>query len=117
MKTTVDIIAQKTQKINSYHWKNMIGSRGLDPAWIAANARSVSALEATELLGYKAKSGGIWLEGARYQGQFKPDKPWRSDDKKNKKAPKYRSPKEECGYDAVLPAHPENSTGLTQIGR
>lgn len=99
--------ATKSSQIDPRHWENMIQARGLSPEWIAANARSVTAEEATELLGYKAKSTGIWLEGAKYQGQFKPDKPWRSDDEPNKKAPKYRSPAG-SDYDVVLPAHPEN---------
>jgi putative DNA primase/helicase len=56
---------------------------------------------ASELLGYRAHSDGIWLEGDNFQGQFKPDKPWGE-----KTKPKYRSALGD--YDAMLPKHPDN---------
>ncbi|MBD2040182.1 DUF3854 domain-containing protein [Microcoleus sp. FACHB-672] len=61
-------------------------------------------LEATQFLGYTAKSAGIWLEGKGIQAQFKPDKPWKQPEEK--KAAKYRS---QLGdYDAMLPNNPDN---------
>ena len=86
-------------KLASLHYKECIEKRGLNPSWIEVNCRSITKEEASLLLGYPARSGGIWLSGIGIQGQFKPDKPWLSDtdktktDKKKRKAPKYRSPK------------------------
>ncbi|MEC4883745.1 MAG: DUF3854 domain-containing protein [Scytonema sp. PMC 1070.18] len=90
--------------IDSRHRKELFSKRGLNQQWCEVNCRSLTATQATELLGYKAHSDGIWLEGANFQGQFKPDKPWKSQD--DKKSPKYRSPLGE--YDVMLPIHPEN---------
>lgn len=72
--------------------------------WTRATCRTVTKEEASFLLGYKAKSGGIWISGNTLQAQFRPDKPWKS--KEDKKAPKYRTPLTDHGYDAILPAHP-----------
>jgi putative DNA primase/helicase len=91
-------------RLNSKHYEQCTVNRGLLPEWIEINCRSVDISSASELLGYTAKSSGIWLEGTNYQGQLRPDKPWRSDDNKNEKAPKYRSPRGE--YDVMLPIHP-----------
>lgn len=99
-------IYTRVSDLNERHYEDSVVKRGLDPFWIQVNCRSVSASIATELLGYPAKSDGLWLEGYGYQGQFKPDKPWRSDNNKDKKAPKYRSPLGE--YDAMLPRHPHD---------
>jgi len=89
-----------------------IDNRSLKPEWVAANCLSVTAKQATELLGYPAKSSGIWLQGSGYQCQFRPHKPWRSNkDNENgvTKAPKYRTPQEYDGeYDAILPRHPDD---------
>ncbi|MEC4813361.1 MAG: phage/plasmid primase, P4 family [Scytonema sp. PMC 1069.18] len=92
--------------LNQRHKKDLFDKRGLDPNWCEVNCRSISTNQATELLGYTAYSDGIWLEGANYQGQFKPDKQWKSPQNPEKKAPKYRNPKGE--YDAMLPIHPED---------
>ncbi|HAG84650.1 MAG TPA: hypothetical protein DCL61_26730, partial [Cyanobacteria bacterium UBA12227] len=80
---------QTTTRLETRHVKE-IQRRGLPLDWTSANCRSVSAEDASFRLGYKAKSGGILLEGTGIQIQFKPDKPWRDD--KTKKAPKYRTP-------------------------
>ncbi len=91
------------------HRKDLFEKRQLDVRWCEVNCRSTTAEHATERLGYKAQSDGIWLAGCTSQGQFKPDKPWISDKDKlagKKKAPKYRSPLGD--YDAMLPIHPED---------
>ena len=85
--------------------KSHIESRGLLNDWSFANCRTASALEASVYLGYAAKSGGILFVGATTQFQFRPDKPWKSENgDKKKKSPKYRTPLGE--YDAFLPRHP-----------
>jgi putative DNA primase/helicase len=94
-----------THNLNPRHYKECTVKRGLDPEWIALNVRSMNTKEATDRLGYKAKSEGMWLEGYNGFGQFKPDKPWK--DKEDKKAPKYRTATKE-EYDAMLPKHPTN---------
>ncbi|MDV3002434.1 MAG: hypothetical protein N5P05_004089 (plasmid) [Chroococcopsis gigantea SAG 12.99] len=81
------------------------GQRSLHPDWVKASCYSVEAHEATTLLGYEAKSGGIVIQGMNGQYQFRPDKPW--GEKIGKKAPKYRTARND-DYDAMLPAHPEN---------
>jgi putative DNA primase/helicase len=84
------------------HTRELSKKRGLPVAWCEANCRSVTAKEASDLLGYKALSGGIWLYGENIQAQFKPDTPWKNEG--DKRAPKYRSP---LGwYDAMLPQSP-----------
>lgn len=95
-----------TNRLNDKHYRECVTERGLDPAWITANCRTVTASEASELLGYIAKSGGVWLEGDNLVGQLRPDDKWRSDDKPKEKAPKYRNPLGE--YDASLANHPHN---------
>ena len=80
--------------------------RGLDADWIETNCRSLTLQEASQYLGYPAKSGGILLSGEGIQIQFKPDKPWKNST--DKKAAKYRSPLGD--YDAILPIHPHNPT-------
>jgi phage/plasmid-associated DNA primase len=98
--------------LNVKHLNELTSKRQLDKEWVLANCKSVTKEEATELLGYSAQSGGIWLEGSNYQGQFKPDKPWATDQDKEdgkKKAPKYRSPQQyEGSYDCILVNHPED---------
>ena len=96
-------IALLTHHLDRHHRKELFEKRGLNSEWIEVNCRSVSSLDASELLGYKAQSDGIWLEGTNFQGQFKPDKAWKSKDEKGH-APKYRSALGE--YDAMLPIHP-----------
>jgi len=98
--TATQPTAQKN--LNARHYKECIEKRGLDAQWVLANCRSVTAMEATQRLGYTAQSDGIWLEGCNHQSQFKPDKPWKSEG--DHKAAKYRSPLGEI--DAMLPTHP-----------
>lgn len=100
--------APAQSSLNSRHDLECVKKRGLSPEWIEVNCRSVSADEASDLLGYKAYSNGIWLEGANFQGQFKPDKPWESVNSKTEKKtkPKYRSAQGE--YDIMLPKHPDD---------
>jgi hypothetical protein len=81
-----------------------IKARGLLNDWTQATCRTVTKEEASFLLGYKAKSGGIWIGGETLQSQFRPDRPWKS--KEDKKAPKYRTPLTDHGYDAIVPTHP-----------
>ena len=81
--------------------------RGLDPEWIEANCRSVNVAEATELLRYPARSGGIAIEGSNGQFQLRPDKPWSN--KPGQKAPKYRTARGD-EYTALLPKHPTDKT-------
>lgn len=85
--------------------------RGLDASWVEANCQSLTAAEATQRLGYPAKSAGILLEGQGIQIQFKPDRPWKNEG--DKKAAKYRSPLGD--YDAMLPIHPENPNYWTDL--
>jgi putative DNA primase/helicase len=81
--------------------------RGLLNDWAQVMCRSVTQEEASFLLGYEAKSGGIWISGETLQAQFRPDKPWKSSsDKKNKPAPKCRTPLTDHGCDAIVPTHP-----------
>jgi putative DNA primase/helicase len=101
-----------TNHLNAKHYQELIEKRSLALDWVSSNCKSVSVAEATEVLGYPAKSVGLLIQGTNWQIQFKPDKPWISNhDKANgrKKAPKYRTPQEyEGGYDAILPMHPES---------
>lgn len=99
----VSTSTQTKHHLDRHHRKELFEKRGLNSEWIEVNCRTVNSKEASELLGYKAPSDGIWLEGTNFQGQFKPDKPWKSKDEKGK-APKYRSGLGE--YDAMLPIHP-----------
>ncbi len=103
------------KRLTDRHYRHCCGNdfhnleRGLNPDWIKANCYSVSAQVATQHLHYSAKSPGIIIEGANGQFQFKPDRPWRSpeDKEKKRKAPKYRTAKGD-EYDALLPRHPDN---------
>ena len=81
MNATVSTQKQQTSsnRLNDKHYLECVTKRGLDPAWIAANCRTVTIEEASEQLGYTAKSAGIWLEGHNFVGQLRPDKAWRSD--------------------------------------
>ena len=93
----------KVNRLYKRHAEELIIKRALNPDWVKANCRSVNIAEATEVLGYLAKSSGIIIEGANGQSQNKPDKPWA--DKQGKKAPKYRTAAGD-EYDALLPNHP-----------
>ena len=95
-----------TNRLNDKHYRECSTERGLDPTWITANCRTVTASEASELLGYIAKSGGVWLEGDNFVGQLRPDNKWRNENKPKEKAPRYRNPLGE--YDASLPNNPHN---------
>ena len=101
-------------KLSAKHLEELIEKRQLPLKWVLANCRSLTAEEATQALGYKAKSAGILIQGDGWQQQFKPDRPWLSDADKSrekKRAPKYRTPKNaDEDYDAILPSHPEDRT-------
>ena len=106
--STVSVQSKFNGKVNRLykkHVEELIIKRALNPDWVKANCRSVNIAEATEVLGYLAKSPGIIIEGANGQSQFKPDKPWA--DKQGKKAPKYRTAADD-EYDAILPKHPND---------
>lgn len=81
-----------------------IKARGLLNDWARATFRTVTQEEASFLLGYEAKSGGIWISGETLQGQFRPDRPWKKEG--DKKAPKCRTPLTDHGCDAIVPTHP-----------
>ena len=81
-----------------------IKARGLLNDWARATYQTVTKEEASFLLGYEAKCGGIWISGETLQAQFRPDKPWKSDG--DKKAPKCRTPLTDHGCDAIVPTHP-----------
>jgi predicted P-loop ATPase len=77
--------------------------RKLELDWIYANCGSADIPKASILLGYNAKSDGIFFYSDDLeQLQFRPHTPWAS---KNGELPKYRTPKDE--YDAFLAKHPE----------
>jgi len=97
---------QTSNRLNDRHYRELTDKRGLAPDWVSANCYSATIEQATEALGYTAKSTGILLQGMGWQMQFKPDKPWKSET--DKKAPKYRSPLGD--YDAMLPSHPTDRT-------
>ena len=91
------------KNLNQEHQQQCFETRGLNRDWVEASCESANIKEASEYLGYQAKSPGIIIEGANGQYQFRPDKPW--SDKQGKKAPKYRTACRD-EYDALLPAHP-----------
>ncbi|MEL7038675.1 MAG: DUF3854 domain-containing protein [Cyanobacteria bacterium J06592_8] len=91
--------------LNSKHYQELVHRRGLNLHWVQINCHSVDAQTASEQLGYRAYSSGILLKGVGSQEQFKPDTPWKSQDGKR---PKYRSCRDDDGYDAMLPAHPDH---------
>jgi len=108
--------------LNSKHYRQLVEIRKLPADWVLANCKSISTEEATEQLGCPAKSPGILLQGTGWQQQFRPDKPWLSEqDKQQKqggraKAPKYRTPKQyENDYDAILPSHPTDKNYWTDL--
>jgi putative DNA primase/helicase len=98
--------AQTSNRLNDRHYRELTDKRGLAPDWVSVNCYSATIEQATEALGYTAKSAGILLQGMGWQMQFKPDKPWKGE--ADKKAPKYRSPLGD--YDAMLPSHPTDIT-------
>jgi predicted P-loop ATPase len=98
-------------ELSDRHFTELVERRRLDRNWIETNCRSLTAQQASQRLGYPAKSGGIFLEGHGIQIQFKPDKPWKKEEEK--KAAKYRSPLGD--YDAMLPVHPNDPTYWTDF--
>jgi len=94
------------RRLNDRHYTELTSKRGLAPDWVSANCYSADIKQATEALGYTAKSTGILLQGRGWQMQFKPDRPWKGEG--DKKAPKYRSPLGD--YDVMLPSHPTDIT-------
>lgn len=103
----------RNRRLNDQHYNALVTERGLDPEWVRVNCYSFNAKEAGDRLGYTAKSDGIMLEGAGIQVQFRPDKPWRNDNAKEK-APKYRSPLGD--YDAMVPNHAKHNFGIISSG-
>jgi putative DNA primase/helicase len=104
----------KESELNPKHYAELTGKRKLSPEWVEANCRSIGLEEASELLGYQAKSSGILIQGDGYQQQFKPDIPWAAENTpsgKRPKKPKYRTPKNPEGqsFDVILPSHPTES--------
>lgn len=65
-------------RLNDKHYFECVTKRGLNPEWIQVNCRSMTVKEASDRLGYPAKSEGIWLEGVNGFGQFRPNKPWKN---------------------------------------
>src|SRR4028119_498587 len=112
--TEVAVNEQTKAKLSEKHLHELTEKRQLPTKWVLENCRSVTAEEASQTLGYTAKSAGILIQGDGWQEQFKPDRPWLSDKDKaigKKKAPKYRTPKNaDEDYDAILPSHPEDKT-------
>lgn len=104
--TRTSTLKTATRRLSDKHYRKWVEDRGLSRAWVEANIYSVSTEVASSLLGYPAKSSGVWIEGANLEGQFRPDKPWRSKNQKGK-APKYRTASG-VDYDAILLNHPEN---------
>ncbi|MEG4965189.1 DUF3854 domain-containing protein [Microcoleus sp. B6-A1] len=85
--------------------------RKLPLDWIYANCGSADIPKATVLLGYEAKSPCIvFYSHDLKQLQLRPINPWPS---KDRKLPKYRTPKGE--YDAFLAKHPEIETYWTDL--
>lgn len=101
-------VQDKSFNLCTNHKIELIEDRGLSQDWVEANCTSINEQEASQALGYRAKSAGILLEGATRQIQFKPNKPWKYPNEK--KAAKYRTPKSDWGYDVMLPTHPTNPT-------
>lgn len=97
--------------LSTAHYRELIEKRSLPIDWVLANCRSATATQASDLLGYQAKSDGLMLQGHSWQIQFKPDKPWKGEG--DKKAAKYRSPLGD--YDAMLPSHPASKTYWTDL--
>ena len=95
--------------LNTKHQSD-IQARSLLNDWSRAAWRTVTKEEATFLLGYEAKSGGIWFQGETLQGQLRPDRAWKSPTEPNKKAPKYRTPLTDHGCDALVPPHPTDKS-------
>ncbi|MFP4134285.1 MAG: phage/plasmid primase, P4 family [Halothece sp.] len=91
--------------INKTHWEDLTCDRALPPDWAIAGFHSIDRKEASDLLHCQAKSGGLLLNSANGQQQFKPDQPW--SDKQGKKAPKYRTPYKD-NIDAMLPINPHD---------
>lgn len=110
--STTKLPESSKKRLTDKHYAHCCGSdlnqkqRGLNPDWISANCYSADIREASQMLGYPARSGGILIKGANGQYQFRPDQPW--SDKQGKKAPKYRTAAGD-EYDALLPAHPTDS--------
>lgn len=63
--------ARRTQ-LSESDYEHCCIKRGLNPSWIKAGCQTLTQSQAGEYLGYPAKSGGIWIEGANGQGQFRP---------------------------------------------
>ena len=89
--------------LNPADSKYLRQERKLEFDWLYANCGSADIPKASVLLGYDAKSDGIFFYSDDLeQLQFRPHTPWASEDGE---LPKYRTPKDE--YDAFLAKHPE----------
>ena len=96
--TNKSTVCQQPVSLISKHYKECVDKRGLDPHWILANCYSITKEKASEKLGYKVYSDGIWLEGSNGVGSFKPDT--------YKGKCKYLNSKVE--YDIIFPTDPNN---------
>ena len=103
--TTIEGTNITANRLTDKHYEECVTKRGLNPEWIAVNCRSMEIKDASDRLGYTAKSAGIWLEGINGFGQFRPNKPWKGEN--DKKAPKYRTAAKE-EYDAMIPRNPSD---------
>jgi putative DNA primase/helicase len=94
------------RRLNDRHYTELTKKRGLAPDWVSANCYSADIKQATEALGYTAKSTGILLQGMGWQMQFKPDKPWKGET--DKKAPKVSLTAGRLRCHASQPSHRQN---------
>jgi putative DNA primase/helicase len=108
---------QPKSRLNDKHYFECVTKRGLNPEWIEINCRSMTIFEASDRLGYPAKSEGIWLEGVNGFGQFRPNKPWKNGKEAtgiptvgNGSGKRSRSVSEGLSY----PAGNRNGTGSTE---
>jgi putative DNA primase/helicase len=88
---------------------NLYIERGLDIGWTIDNVKRISQADATKLLGYRAPSDGLWLQGHGEYGQFRPDTPWKD---KDGKVSKYLTPKK---WGAMFPARGELGNYWTDL--
>ncbi len=116
MNVTQKTITLHTNRLSDRHYFECVTKRGLNPEWIAVNCRSMDIKDASDRLGYTANSAGIWLEGFNGFGQFRPNKPWKTEKEKKQKAkaPKYRTATAE-EYDIMLPKNPHDPNYWTDL--
>ncbi len=95
----------KIYHLEKHHEKELYEKRKLDPRWCEVNCQSINKRRAKDYLGFGIPYDGIWLEGANYQGQYKPNRIWKKEGEKRGR--KYITPFGE-DYDIMLPIHPDN---------